>query len=400
MDSEISARSHRFRVAETSRLSESRPAPGLVTSISKTKYDLKAEESSFVINAIFSSLHYQVPSVDLEDFRAVLSERSIGEIIELGSGLTSKVIHYVTKDETKEVVPPGTAVALKLFKTGKLTYDEATIACSSSIAAIVIQEIRAYRHPLLVKHPNIAKLLFLGWHGNNLLPVLGIELGEYGTLDYIIRNQSPVMPNVDKIHVTVDLALGLEAVHRAGFGYGDLKPDNIIISAHKGHGRRLIAKLIDFGGMSQSSVKPNRPRHYTPLWTAPEVLRADPDVDWVRADIYSYGLVLASLWASRDRGYGLSLLKKPTSCFLNSFIRISMEEEDIDDYLLLIKSQNDVVLMMKEKLGETLMTEDDQQQIAGILSLPLQAHFWLRPDSLSLIELLAQLALKANRQIL
>ncbi|KAH7480471.1 hypothetical protein FOMA001_g8844 [Fusarium oxysporum f. sp. matthiolae] len=366
----------------------------------KITKDIKSQESSFILEVLMASVRYKVPSVDLDDFRTALKERSSGEVVQIGSGLTSRVVHYVTKTEHEEVVAPGTAVALKVFTSTEVHTDSANISSRSDIATIMLREIKAFCHPILANHPNIAKLLFLGVQKNKPLPSLGIELGEHGSLDYLIRSKGPGLSKSNKIHVTLDIALGLLAVHQAGFGYGDLKPDNVILTHHPDHGRPIIAKLIDFGGISNKSGEYARPWHTTPLWSAPEVLSNDPDVDWDRADVYSYGLVVASLWARKDRGYGLSLLKKPSSCFLNDFVRISMAAEDLRDYLLIVKSQNDVVLMLWQQLDEIAMPQDEQHELMSLLTPILQASFWLRPDSLSLVDLLSRQAWSVGRQVI
>jgi serine/threonine protein kinase len=99
-----------------------------------------------------------------------------------------------------------------------------------------------------------------------------------------------------KSYLTADIILGLEALHRCGYCHGDVKTDNIIIQSHP-H-REVIAKLADFSGVKSVVARheESRPDFGTPTWQPPEVILNNPDIDWQLADIYSLGMVIATIW--------------------------------------------------------------------------------------------------------
>lgn len=95
------------------------------------------------------------------------------------------------------------------------------------------------------------------------------------------------LPLADALWIARQLAEGLSALHTAGWLHGDLKPDNVIISA-EGH-----ATLIDLG-LAVPISSPETVEQLlqgTPLYIAPEwlIVGGRPDV---RSDLYSLGVVL------------------------------------------------------------------------------------------------------------
>jgi len=130
------------------------------------------------------------------------------------------------------------------------------------------------------------QLHFIAWRKGEAFPALAFEHADHGSLDYLIRSFGEGLKYVHKQHITIDIALGLHAIHQAGFFHGDLKPENIVIMNHPDETRQVIANLIYFGGSLQAATHMGRePVHFTPLWCAPEVLNKDPDVNWEKADV-------------------------------------------------------------------------------------------------------------------
>jgi len=219
------------------------------------------------------------------------------KVFPIGSGQISEVVLHVTGSESKEVVPPGTVVALKTFTSSKLRNPREARARRQHICTSLLGEINAFSHPLLRGHENIVQLLFVGLTQRQGFPMLAMELGDYGSLDHIIRTSAPGLSIAQRSHITIDMALGLQAIHSAGFVHGDLKPDNVIVFAHPSTTRQMIAKITDFGGsVHESNGSTRRPLHHTPTWSPPEVLRGESELDWESADMYSYGVILGCLW--------------------------------------------------------------------------------------------------------
>ncbi len=88
------------------------------------------------------------------------------------------------------------------------------------------------------------------------------------------------------------VAAGLAALHNAGLTHGDVKPQNIIVTAGDGS---PSAKLIDFGG----PPGPDEPVLATPLYAAPEVLAGQRPT--AAADAYSLGAVPFALVTGLSR---------------------------------------------------------------------------------------------------
>lgn len=328
-----------------------------------------------------------------------------GQKITLGSGLTSTVVQYTMTEDDPVRVPFGRIVALKTFRRTS----DSKIA-RQAVYECIVREMEILRHPLLVGHPNIVQLYFIGWQKGEAFPGLSMEHGAHGSLDYLVRGSWTELsyPQIQHIrqHITVDILMGLDAIHRAGFIHGDLKPENILVMSHPDERHRVVAKLTDFGGSSQLEGQDGgRPRHYTPLWCAPEVLNQDPDIDWEKADLYSYGLIIGSLWASEPGrgGFGAGRLKESSSCFLRTFIPSSMSKQEAETFLWAIKSQHEeasadsVISSLRQRLEITVPDEDYRDKLVKILTPVLRAHFWLRPSTQELARDLRDTALNVGR---
>jgi serine/threonine protein kinase len=218
----------------------------------------------------------------------------------VGAGLTSEVVQHMLIDEASKLdPPPATTIALKIFRSAKRSSPSEARAARQKVYDSILREMKAFGHPSLSNHPHVLRLLFVGWNSNHAYPFLAMELGDHGSLDHILRTRGPGPTTRQKRNLTIDIALGLQAIHKAGFIHGDLKPDNIIVFSSDDPARQISAKLSDFGGSNQIyGERGGAPTHFTPLWSAPEVLAKRSKIYWDRADVYSYGLVVASLWAN------------------------------------------------------------------------------------------------------
>ncbi|KAI3318774.1 kinase-like protein [Xylariaceae sp. AK1471] len=358
------------------------------------------------MSVLDASTRYSIPSIELRK-PGLADPESERQTIVLGSGLTSKVVQYTIAEEDPVSLPSGTVVALKTFirMSSSKMLRQAVYEC-------IIREMEILCHPLLADHPNIVQLHFIGWRKGEAFPALAMELGAHGSLDYLIRSSWSGLTDAEaqhvRRHITIDIAMGLHAIHKAGFIHGDLKPENILVLSHASKSRRVVVKLTDFGGSSLSPGQDGgRPVHYTPLWCAPEVINKDPDIDWERADVYSYGLVVGSLWASHrgSGGFGAGRLDEPSSCFLTTYVQSTMTKEDEMDMFWFMKSEVDetsgkgVSSLLKNKLSVTVPDDMDRTQLFEVLASTLKAYFWLRPNTEGLGQSLQALAIRSRRNI-
>ncbi|KAI0888316.1 ankyrin [Annulohypoxylon maeteangense] len=346
---------------------------------------------------------HNVPSIPIDDLGVQLGDSSSREMFALGSGSTSQVIQHVTGEDTKHIVPPNTTVAVKFFRAQNENDDVTQDSeVKREVYKAILSEIHTAFRTSLRGHPNLAQPLFVGWLKGNQFPVLAMQLGDHGSLDLIIRTANSSLSATEKRHITFDVALGLQAIHRAGLAHGDLKPDNILVMTHNDPSRQLIAKLSDFGGSFQlTGQQLSRPAHITPMWCAPEVINHDPGIDWQKADVYSLGLVMGSLWAA-DYGKLMQKLGRRSSCFLS---RPNQEDEE-EDWLWAVKSSpNGCVDVLKQALEYTFLDgfpleKADNAELLEILTPTLHRYFWRRPNTGDLLKSLRDFEGETGRNIL
>ncbi|KAI0381295.1 hypothetical protein F5Y04DRAFT_288917 [Hypomontagnella monticulosa] len=376
----------------------------------ESRQQFSSQDSATFLNIFWQSLEYGIHWVELNDIGTLVRESSAREAFSLGSGLTSQVIRHVTGDEI-EALPPDTVVALKVFIPRDNGSNSSSVRRKQGqeVYKSILTEIRTICRPSILGHPNIVQLLFLGWQTECDFPILALELGDHGSLDQVIRARGPEPTTTQKQHIVIDIALGLRAIHRAGLVHGDLKTSNVLIMTN---GHRPIAKLTDFGGSSQAAgPRHGQPTHITPLWSAPEVVNQDPDIDWEKADIYSYGLVVASLWCREDGGYGpygsgpLHTPSQSSSCLLSSVVTLSATDSVIEDIFWALKSAphsdpNSLLSVFAPRLkGVVTAGTAGVSEFLKLLPQTLQRHFWLRPNTNDLVRSLHSLAKSLRRDI-
>jgi serine/threonine protein kinase len=214
----------------------------------------------------------------------------------LGSGATCIVTQHEVDEVIHESVPKGTVVALKRYiEQASLVGDEQA-RHHKRLFRLVWQDLRVLSHPFLRTHEHISKLLFLGWDDNTIVPAFAMELARYGTLEQLLLSSGSALSDVDKANISLDITIGVAALHGCDLIHGDIKPSNIIIQ--HSDTRRVVAKLSDFAG-ADTVVDYGGPGHQefgTPIWSAPEVVLRRESIDWQKADVYSLGLVIVHLW--------------------------------------------------------------------------------------------------------
>ncbi|MCP3137275.1 serine/threonine-protein kinase [Pyxidicoccus xibeiensis] len=180
-------------------------------------------------------------------------------------------------------------VALKFALQGPSPEDDTRVDARTRKEAYVLERL---------EHPNVVPLLgYRRWpdaHDGYLVLILGYVEGP--TLsEWAVRAQ-PTPRRVAEVFAQV--ALTLDAVHRAGVRHRDLKGSNILIRVSDGQ-----PVLVDFGSgdhactpvLTEGSLPPGTPSHRSPealrFWTGPRVSGsryAFQPTD----DLYSLGLVL------------------------------------------------------------------------------------------------------------
>jgi serine/threonine protein kinase len=146
----------------------------------------------------------------------------------------------------------------------------------------IYNEIKALTDERLRYHPNIINLLSWAYDVDwSRSIVLVLELARED-LDKALKDPDP--PGLYlRILFCSDLANGLEAMHKANFVHGDLKPANVLIVNGPS---RPIAKLADFGYSGEQGVDAT---HGTPGWQAPGKEAT------IEADLFTYGLLIWSM---------------------------------------------------------------------------------------------------------
>ena len=177
-----------------------------------------------------------------------------------------------------------------------------------------------------------------------------LKLKVVGTLEDCLQDLRSESSAARKASLSLDIALGLSAFHSCGLVHGDIKPGNIVIQSHPT--RAVIAKLSDFSGAESQSAY-GHGAHYrlgTPEWQPPEVLNNDESIDWQAADVYAYGMVIATLWT---RIGFISL----GGSFLDPFIPYDLDRDHKLQYTTLLKTLPDADERSMINLGHKAVSE-------------------------------------------
>jgi serine/threonine protein kinase len=255
------------------------------------------------------------------------------------------VVQHVTTRDTplnkQTVLKAGTLVALKLFRV--LDDGQGSKGKSEDRTAVyqsILKELRVLSEPGLRDHENICQWLFVCWIDDSPVPALALELAAFGSLEDVLIAEGYGLSHLQKVSITVDIALGLATIHACNFVHGDLKPGNIVLCRHET--RQVVAKITDFGGSEviescDIDTLPSGPALATPAWCAPEVAYPEKSVDWQKADSYAFGLIVASIWCRPEQ----FMSSRPSSCILDFMLALDMDSDEKQDAFLLLKSQPD-----------------------------------------------------------
>lgn len=155
-------------------------------------------------------------------------------------------------------------------------------------------------------HQNLVKILAI-LHGGSIEDCMVImEFAGERNLQSIIDDESVALPERRRISVALDIARGLEFMHKQGLAHLDVKPANVIVNADN------ECKICDFGCCQyveleeSKDFQPPSPTKTSLAGTfsyrAPELLKGE--FPSTKADIYSLGVCLWQMLL-REQPYGM-----------------------------------------------------------------------------------------------
>lgn len=157
-----------------------------------------------------------------------------------------------------------------------------------------------------VVHKNLIHVFDVGEDPDTHLCYIIMEYLGGGSLADKIKKRGS-LPVRDAVGITMEVALALEASHRAGIIHRDIKPDNILFSDDG------TPKLVDLGiakmddGRS-TTVTMTGVIIGTPAYMAPEQMLDSHNVD-ARADVYSLGVVLYEMLSGKRPNSGSTAME-------------------------------------------------------------------------------------------
>ncbi|KAI9759778.1 MAG: hypothetical protein M4579_002077 [Chaenotheca gracillima] len=282
----------------------------------------------------------------------------------LGGGVTSFLeLHSLREDinVNGSLYKAGNVVALKRSFVGQFLDDTGV---SHRQYEFIQRELNVLCHPRLRSHENICDILFVGWEDHTPSPVLGLELGEYGTLkDFLFCHNLKEYGQM-ATHLVLDVAIGLEALHREEIVHGDVKTGNILVFHHPD--RRVVAKLTDFAdSMSTTDGRPWAPVGGTHAWRAPECYE-NLEYDRKATDVYSFGLcalaVLAQgIWVKSVNSKGVG------DCFLvrNPQFEGKSNNEVVNETKAWKRDPSDMILNLALNWVEVGKNDDFSGEVAA-----------------------------------
>jgi serine/threonine-protein kinase len=150
-----------------------------------------------------------------------------------------------------------------------------------------------------VRHHNVVHVFTMGTHAGK--PFYAMEYVEGRDLDAIVRehkSHGTMVPVYAALNILRQLALGLDAVHRAGIVHRDVKPGNVVIEDRSGR-----PVLLDFGlarPVERDAANATVTAGTAP-YMAPEQIDPHNDDDELgaRTDVYGLGCTAFELLTGR-----------------------------------------------------------------------------------------------------
>jgi len=188
--------------------------------------------------------------------------------------------------------PAGVKCALKVLAPSNTSNDDKFEARFRNEAEFALK----------TRHPNLVEVWDAGRDSATGLYYHVMEYLPGGSLRELVADAKNGLPIERAVSIARDVAHALVHIERNGMVHRDIKPDNVLFTADG------VAKLADFG-ISRfeqgEDVRATRAAAVlgTPAYMAPEQMIDSHDVD-IRADIYSFGVMLYELLAGRRPNAG------------------------------------------------------------------------------------------------
>ena len=99
-----------------------------------------------------------------------------------------------------------------------------------------------------------------------------------------------------KTAISLDTAKGIAALHSCGIVHGDIKTENVLMV----ESTRWVAKVADFSHSMLDTGGPAKLLGGTPPFNAPEWKQKLSSAGLYKTDVFSFGLVLGSIFVGTD----------------------------------------------------------------------------------------------------
>lgn len=181
----------------------------------------------------------------------------------------------------------------------------------------------------------------------------------------IIRSES--LPFSTKRSLALDVANGLQVLHRCGVIHGDMKPENILVFESGSATPR--AKIADFGHsiLDEGTDMPLQLMGGTQGYSSPEWQSSAPFRLLKRTDVYSYGLVFTSIMLGADVVDSINRKYEPGT--LNFFKQGDLLHTQLCDIVHTLDDPTlDDVSLIKHVIRSTLKMDPNERSLDNVIT--------------------------------